>query len=117
MDAIVEKPPSLASQVGARIRMFRKQRVMTLKQLAYAIGTSPQTMSRLETDQMTLSMDWLEQICAALEIKPSELFGDEGALAEAIEARRIAETRLHVLRSGLERFHDTIKATYSEELG
>lgn len=117
MDAAIEKPTaSLASQVGARIRMFRKHRGMTLKQLADAIGTTPQTVQRLEADTMTMSIHWIERFCTALQIKPYELF-EGGALAEAVEARMLAETRLYTLQSGFERFCDTVKATYSKELG
>jgi transcriptional regulator with XRE-family HTH domain len=116
MDAIVENQPSLASQVAARIRMLRKQRGMNIEALAKAIGTSPQSVSRLETEQQMLSMYWLQRICVALQIQPYELFAGN-ALTEAIDARMAAEARLHVLRSGLERFCDTVKATYSEELG
>lgn len=115
MDAAVAKPPSLASQVGARIRALRKQRGLTLKQLAEMIGTTPQTAQRLEADTITLSVDWIERICAALQIKPYELFAD-GSLDEAIKARMAAEARLYTLQSGLERFCDTVKATYAEEL-
>lgn len=116
MDAVVEKPPSLASQVGARIRVLRKQRGMTLRQLAEKLGTTPQSVQRLESDTMTLSIDWLERICAALQIQPYELFAD-GSIAKAIEDRMAAEARLYTLQSGFERFCDTVKATYAEELG
>lgn len=115
MDAAVAKPPSLASQVGARIRAIRKQRGMTLKQVAEKLGTTPQTVQRLEADTMTLSIDWLERICAALQVKPYELFQDD-SIAKAIEARMAAEARLYTLQSGFERFCDTVKATYTEEL-
>lgn len=115
MDAVVEKPPSLASQVGARIRVLRKQRGMTLKQLAEMIGTTQQTAQRLEVATMTLSVDWIERICAALQIKPYELFAGD-SLKEAVEAKLAAEARLYTLQSGFERFCDTVKATYTEEL-
>lgn len=46
---------------------------MTLKELADAARTTPQTVSRLETEVMTLSADWLERLGAILNVHPSEL--------------------------------------------
>jgi transcriptional regulator with XRE-family HTH domain len=56
-----------------RIRHYRRQRQMTLKELAESIGTTPQTVSRLETEVMTLSTDWLERLARALGVHVSEL--------------------------------------------
>ena len=56
-----------------RIRHYRRQRRMTLKDLAESIGTTPQTVSRLETEVMTLSTDWLERLARALGVHASEL--------------------------------------------
>ncbi len=46
---------------------------MTLKELAEAVGTTPQTVSRLETEVMTLSTEWLERLARALNVHPTEL--------------------------------------------
>jgi transcriptional regulator with XRE-family HTH domain len=56
-----------------RIRHYRRQRQMTLKQLAQSVGTTPQTVSRLETEVMTLSTDWLERMAQALGVHASDL--------------------------------------------
>jgi transcriptional regulator with XRE-family HTH domain len=48
---------------------------MTLKQLAHKIHTTPQTIQRLETDNMTVSMDWLQKIARALTVEPVDLVG------------------------------------------
>lgn len=56
-----------------RIRNFRHQQKMTLKELADRIGTTPQTVSRLETEVMTLSADWLERLGQALGVHATEL--------------------------------------------
>lgn len=58
-----------------RIREFRKLRGMTLKELADKINTTPQTVQRLETANMTVSTDWLEKIARALLIEPADLIG------------------------------------------
>jgi transcriptional regulator with XRE-family HTH domain len=58
-----------------RIREFRKLRGMTLKELADKISTTPQTVQRLETANMTVSTDWLEKIARALLVEPADLLG------------------------------------------
>lgn len=59
-----------------RIRELRRRRGMTLKQLAAVIGTTPQTVQRLETANMTVSTDWLERISSALGVRPVDLLED-----------------------------------------
>lgn len=62
--------------MDTRIRELRRQRGLTLKELADLSGTTPQTVQRLETANMTVSTDWLERIAAALEVRPIELLAD-----------------------------------------
>ncbi|MCP1337341.1 helix-turn-helix domain-containing protein [Futiania mangrovi] len=56
-----------------RIRHFRKLRNLKLRELAERIGTTPQSVSRLETGHMTLSLDWLNRIADALDVHPTDL--------------------------------------------
>lgn len=56
-----------------RIREFRKLRGLTLKELADMIGTTPQTVQRLETANMTVSTDWLDKLAKALQVEPADL--------------------------------------------
>ena len=56
-----------------RIRKLRKTRGWTLQQLADLIGTTPQTVQRLETANMTVSMDWLEKFAHAFNVSPVDL--------------------------------------------
>ena len=56
-----------------RIRHYRKRAGLTLEELAKRVRTSAQTISRLETEVMTVSTDWLERIGEALGVHPSEL--------------------------------------------
>ena len=48
--------------MSTRIREFRKLRGMTLHSLAKQVGTTAQTIQRLETGNMTVSLDWLVRI-------------------------------------------------------
>jgi len=59
-----------------RIRDLRKRRGLTLKELANRIGTTPQTVQRLETANMTVSTDWLDRISSALGVRPVDLLED-----------------------------------------
>lgn len=59
-----------------RIREMRRQRGMTLQQLAESIRpepTTPQTIGRLETGVRTVSLDWLVRIADALDCHVSDL--------------------------------------------
>jgi transcriptional regulator with XRE-family HTH domain len=56
-----------------RIRQFRRQRQWTLQALAERVGTTPQTVQRLETANMTVSMDWLEKFADAFGVHPADL--------------------------------------------
>ena len=62
-----------------RIREIRKLRGWTLKDLANATGTTPQTIQRLETATMTVSMSWLARIGEAMDVTPNELLPDPDA--------------------------------------
>lgn len=61
--------------VKNRIRHIRAQRGLTQAELARRLRTTPATISRLETNQMSVSTDWLERIAQALNADPSDLVG------------------------------------------
>lgn len=56
-----------------RIREFRKRAGLTLQELAGKIGTTPQTVQRLETANMTVSTDWLERFAQVFSVHPADL--------------------------------------------
>lgn len=55
------------------IREVRKARGFTLKDLAQALGTTPQSVQRMETGTMTVSVAWLAKFAKALDLEPYEL--------------------------------------------
>jgi transcriptional regulator with XRE-family HTH domain len=59
--------------VRQRIREFRVRRGLTQAELAERVGTTAATVSRLETNTMTVSTDWLERFAAVLGVHPAEL--------------------------------------------
>jgi transcriptional regulator with XRE-family HTH domain len=76
------------------IRDRRKQLGMTLRRVADAVGTTPQTIQRLETGNMTISMEWLCKIAEALETHPAKLLTPaETSIAE----NRFAEQAVDAL--------------------
>ncbi len=62
----------------SRIREIRRAKKMTLQQVADRIGTTAQTIGRLETGVRTLSINWVERIADALDADSSELLSMSG---------------------------------------
>ncbi len=77
-----------------RIREFRKLRGLTLKELADRISTTPQTVQRLETANMTVSTDWLEKIANALSIEPADLIARPGGREIPVIGRVMQDGRV-----------------------
>jgi transcriptional regulator with XRE-family HTH domain len=65
--------------VRQRIREFRIRRGLTQSELAQKVGTSAATVSRLETNAMTVSTDWLERFAAVLAVHPADLIERPGS--------------------------------------
>ena len=106
---------ALARAVGAQIRAIRKQKGMTLNDLARASGTTPQTIQRLEMGTMTLSVDWIESICTALGAEPYELFPhpDKNISDQIAEIREEAEIMRVRSVYYIERLETFLKGTES----
>jgi transcriptional regulator with XRE-family HTH domain len=63
--------------VALRIRHWRRERGLTLKELAKLVGTSEATLSRLETNRMKVSTDWLMRLARALDVQAADLLEGE----------------------------------------
>lgn len=61
-----------------RIRELRKRKGLTLQELAAKIGTTPQTVQRLETANMTVSTDWLQKFATVFGVYPADLLKQQG---------------------------------------
>lgn len=72
-----------------RIRDIRKQKAMTLAEVAAACKpvTTAQTIGRLETGMRNLSLVWMNRIGKALDVDPQSLVKDESHGAPQIIAR------------------------------
>ena len=77
-------------EMKTRIRELRRERGWTLQDLAGRIGTTAQTVQRLETQNMTVSTDWLEKFGEAFGMDPVSLFDnppqDQATVAGIIQA-------------------------------
>src|SRR5262249_50792497 len=70
-----------------RIREFRIRRGFTQAELAEKVGTTAATVSRLETDAMTVSTDWLERLAEVLGVHPADLIERPGSAAVVLIGR------------------------------
>ncbi len=64
-----------------RLRELRKSYGWTLADVAERLGTTPQTISRLETNVMTVSTDWLQKFANLFGVSAAELISDGGTAA------------------------------------
>jgi len=69
----------ISRALGARIRLFRKERGMTAQQLAEAIHKSKATVSKYESGEIALDIPSLYEIAGALHLRADELLPKENA--------------------------------------
>jgi transcriptional regulator with XRE-family HTH domain len=100
-----------SDRVINRIRDIRKQKGMTLADLAEACDppTTPQTVGRLETGMRNLSLKWMERIAAALDVEADMLVRSERAGHPQIVAK--------LAKDGPEALSRTRDAILSTDLG
>lgn len=82
--------------VHSRIREIRKEKGLTLQDVADRAGTTAQTIGRLETGTRTLSLKWVNRISKALEVEGATLLafpehGDIKIFAEIDSAGLISK--------------------------
>jgi transcriptional regulator with XRE-family HTH domain len=70
-----------APRVGARVRSLRRERGLTIEQLAAATGLTKGFISQLERDRTAPSLSSIARICDALGVPLSRIFEPEPAPA------------------------------------
>ncbi len=65
---------NLASHVGARIRLLRKNRGLTQEQLGEKVQQPQSYIGAIERGEKNISLDTLERIVVALGVEPGDLF-------------------------------------------
>lgn len=68
-------------KVGARVRSLRRERGLTIEQLAVATGLTKGFISQLERDRTAPSLSSIARICDALGVRLSHIFESEPAPA------------------------------------
>jgi transcriptional regulator with XRE-family HTH domain len=86
MIVIVPRATPLAARsdtpkVGARVRSLRRERGLTIEQLAAATGLTKGFISQLERDRTAPSLSSIARICDALGVRLSHIFEPEPAPA------------------------------------
>jgi transcriptional regulator with XRE-family HTH domain len=90
-------PIDLAKTVGDRLRTIRKEQKITLVELAKASGVDSATISRIETGQMTGTLESHIKLSRALGVKVTQLYaGIEDAQARSIVSSQTAGGRSEV---------------------
>ena len=75
-----------------RVRYWRLERGLTLKEAAEKVGTAFGHLQRIETGARELSTAWMRRIANAFDVSPADLLSlEDGGLDE--RERRIVETR------------------------
>ena len=87
--------------IGERIKALRKQKRMTLEELAAALGTSKQTIHRYENGVIAnIPHDKIVQLAEALDTLPADLCGwtrDEFSISEAASGAPVRIKKLPIL--------------------
>jgi transcriptional regulator with XRE-family HTH domain len=69
-------------QVSQRIRKLRREKGLSLRNLANQSGVSASALSQIESEQVSPSIATLEKICAALSLPITALFDEQNNVAD-----------------------------------
>ncbi|MFN4910687.1 MAG: helix-turn-helix domain-containing protein [Flavobacteriales bacterium] len=86
----------LLLSVGAKIRLLRKKRGMSLKDLSYAIGMEPSNLSVIENGKSNPQLLTYAKIASALDSSLKELFTFPFDYKEMAQAPSEYKPRKHV---------------------
>ncbi len=74
--------------IGENIRKIRKERELTLKQVAELTDLSIPFLSQLETNKSDATMATIRLIADALEVHPSQFFYEHASLMDVLNTKR-----------------------------
>ncbi|MGI6030373.1 MAG: helix-turn-helix domain-containing protein [Eubacteriales bacterium] len=77
----------MIDDVGARLRSIRKKKKMTLTELAQQTGLSVGFLSNLERDLCSPTLEYVQRICAALDISLIKLLDNKNWSRQVIRAQ------------------------------
>lgn len=99
----------LTMKIGEKIRNLRKQKNMSLRELAQITGLSKTTLGDLEKDVKNPSLDTLEKIAVAFEMSPAELLKETDSTEELMESAKNSSSEI---LAGLSKSGDLLKVLY-----
>lgn len=89
-------------QIGDRIRALRRQRGLSLAELADRVGTSLQHVSRLERGENDLLLRWLPPFARALRVRVVDLLPPDGQTVGLVRVRVTGEVEAGVWKDAAE---------------
>ena len=92
-------------KIGKSLRRIRKEKDMTLEELASKSGVALATLSRMENDKMTGTLDSHNAICRALGASIAELYReieDESKTVESVPKESRTEHFIHAKKARYE---------------
>ena len=104
-------------RVGARVRSLRRERGLTIEQLAVATGLTKGFISQLERDRTAPSLASIARICAALGVPLGQIFDDEPGPALVRKRDRPAAAGHHLLSLRDERRFKAIESEVAPGAG
>ena len=96
-------------KIGEKIRNLRKQKNMSLRELAQITGLSKTTLGDLEKDVKNPSLDTLEKIAVAFKMSPAELLKETDSTDELMESAKNSSSEI---LAGLSKSGDLLKVLY-----
>ena len=96
-------------KIGEKIKNLRKQKNMSLRELAQITGLSKTTLGDLEKDIKNPSLETLEKIAVAFAITPAELLMETDSTEELMESAKNSGSEILAGRS---KSGDLLKVLY-----
>ena len=75
---------TIYKHIGQKIRTARKEKEMTLEDLAFEIGMDWSFLARIETGKAVASIETLSKICSSLNIEMSYLFDNKDLIKDEL---------------------------------
>lgn len=91
--------------IGKRLKMLRKEHRLTLKELSQKSGVAIATLSRMENDIMTGTLDSHKAICAAIGISLAEFYHEiesEGKVVSLLKGGEGKDAQVHSKTAAME---------------
>lgn len=96
-------------KLGEKIKSIRKQKNMSLRELAQITGLSKTTLSDLENDAKNPSLETLQKVSKALEISIADLISETESEDDLVASARDSGSEI---LAGLSKSGDLLKVLY-----